>query len=84
MQVTSDRERAIFESMNDEKKVEYLATKERLKQIAEAVHEYESSADEQALPLYHYLRARGFSNDDIWIYSPHIGGDVGADEPDWV
>jgi hypothetical protein len=70
--------------MTDEKKVELTAIENRVRLVAEAVLEYELVEEKQIQPLYYYLRDLGFSNDEIWIHSPHIGGNVGADEPDWV
>jgi hypothetical protein len=71
-------------SMTEEQKAKLLSMEERLQAIDEQVKEYCQSGKGREQPLYWHLRAHGFTSDEIWIYSPHIGGEVGADEPDWV
>ena len=68
----------------EEQKEKALALDKRLRAIDIEVKKYRSKDKENRKELYWYLIDRGFTNDEIWIYSPHIGGDVGADEPDWV
>jgi len=70
--------------MTGEDRARFEALQARVREVAEAVRAYKSAGGEPSQPLYHYLRDHGFSNDEIWIYSPHIGGEVGADEPEWV
>ena len=71
-------------SMTEEQKTQVLRIQDRLQAIDQKVKEYRESREHHREPLYAYLRSSGFTNDEIWIYSPHIGGEVGADEPDWV
>jgi hypothetical protein len=71
-------------SMSEEQKAEVLRIQERLQAIEQKVEEYRGSLELHGKPLYWYLRASGFTNDEIWIYSPHIGAEVGAAEPEWV
>jgi hypothetical protein len=71
-------------SMTEEQKAQALRIQNRLQAIDRKVKEYHESREHHREPLYSYLRASGFTNDEIWIYSPHIGGEVGAHEPDWV
>ena len=71
-------------SMTEEQKATARSIQERLQAIDQKVKEYHRSGEQKGMPLYWYLRTNGFTNDEIWIYSPHIGGEVGADEPEWV
>ena len=79
----TDQIKKRFPYVTDDDLVKATAMQKRLEAIDMEVKEYRSSAEEQQ-KLYWHLIDRGFTNDEIWIYSPHIGGDVGADEPDWV
>jgi len=80
----SERHRTIINSMTGEQRAQFGAIQARVREVAEAVRAYKSAGGDPSQHLYHYLRDHGFSNDEIWIYSPHIGGEVGADEPEWV
>jgi hypothetical protein len=71
-------------SMTEEQKAQALRVQDRLQAIDQKVKEFRESPEHHGQSLYAWLRASGFTNDEIWIYSPHIGGEVGADEPDWV
>jgi hypothetical protein len=71
-------------SMTEEQKTQALRLQDRLQAIDQKVKEYRESLEHHGQPLYSWLKASGFADDEIWIYSPHIGGEVGVDEPDWV
>ena len=71
-------------TMTQEQKKSILVAGERLHAIDLAVKAFSAKKKGKHQALYWHLRELGFTNDDIWIYSPHIGGEVGADEPEWV
>jgi pantothenate synthetase len=71
-------------SMTEEQQAAVLRLQERLQAIDHKVKEYRESSEHHGEPLHSYLRASGFTVDEIWIYSPQLGGEVDADEPDWV
>ena len=79
----TDQIKKRFPEVIDDDLVKASAMQKRLEAIDMEVKEYCSSTEDQK-KLYWHLIDRGFTNDEIWIYSPNIGGDVGADEPDWV
>jgi hypothetical protein len=72
------------DSMTEEQKAKVLQLQDRLQAIDQEVKEYRESDQHHGESLYSYLKASGFTDDEIWIYSPHIGGEAGVDEPDWV
>ncbi len=80
----TEKREAILPAMSDEKKAEFARMQARLRAIDKAAREYLATKSEDSPFLHDYLVERGFTNDEIWIYSPHIGGEVGVDEPDWV